>query len=43
VLAVTGTPALAGLAWGWQVQRDGTLLWAVLLHTSILMGNSFFT
>lgn len=34
--------ALAGLAWGRQVQRDGTLLWSICQHSLFLMVMSMF-
>lgn len=30
-------PTLCGLVWGWQVRRDGTLVWAVVHHTLLQM------
>jgi membrane protease YdiL (CAAX protease family) len=24
---------LAGIGWGWQVKRDGTVIWAMIHHT----------
>ncbi len=33
VLAVLLVAFLAGLGWGWQVQRDGTVVWAMLQHS----------
>jgi membrane protease YdiL (CAAX protease family) len=39
-LAVIAVPFLGGLAWGWQVQRDQTLVWAVIAHTMILIAAS---
>jgi membrane protease YdiL (CAAX protease family) len=35
VLAVMFVPFLSGLGWGWQVQRDGTVFWAMLQHSLI--------
>ncbi|MBE0411208.1 MAG: CPBP family intramembrane metalloprotease [Anaerolineales bacterium] len=35
VMAVMLVPFLCGLGWGWQVQRDGTVLWAMLQHSLI--------
>jgi len=35
VLAVMLVPFLSGIGWGWQVQRDGTVLWAVIQHSLI--------
>ena len=33
---------LAGCGWGWQVQRDRTILWAALQHSLFLMVMSMF-
>jgi len=33
----------AGCAWGWQVQRDRTLVWAMLQHSLYLVAMSMFT
>ncbi len=33
----------AGCAWGWQVQRDRTVVWAMLQHSLFLMFMSMFT
>jgi membrane protease YdiL (CAAX protease family) len=41
-LAILVVLFLAGLGWGWQVQRDKTILWAVLQHTFFLMLMSLF-
>jgi membrane protease YdiL (CAAX protease family) len=35
VLAVMLVPFIAGLGWGWQVQRDRTVVWAILQHSLI--------
>jgi membrane protease YdiL (CAAX protease family) len=35
VLAVMFVPFLSGLGWGWQVQRDRTVLWAMIQHSLI--------
>lgn len=35
-------PFLCGLAWGWQVQHDGTIFYLLILHISILIINSMF-
>ena len=35
VLAVMFVPFLSGLGWGWQVQRDRTVVWAMLQHSLI--------
>lgn len=34
--------SLAGLAWGWQVLRDQTVVWTMLHHTLLLMVMTFF-
>ena len=34
---------LAGCGWGWQVQRDRTVYWAMLQHSLFLMLMSMFT
>jgi membrane protease YdiL (CAAX protease family) len=41
-LAILLVLFLAGLGWGWQVQRDKTILWAILQHTLFLMLMSLF-
>jgi membrane protease YdiL (CAAX protease family) len=33
VLAVMFVPFISGLGWGWQVERDGTVVWAMLQHS----------
>jgi membrane protease YdiL (CAAX protease family) len=35
VLAIMGVPFLCGLGWGWQVQRDRTVAWAMVQHSLI--------
>jgi membrane protease YdiL (CAAX protease family) len=35
VLAVLLVPFVCGLGWGWQVQRDRTVAWAMLQHSLI--------
>jgi len=35
-------PFVAGLAWGWEAQRDKTIIWTILVHTLILVISSFF-
>lgn len=35
VMAVMLVPFLSGLGWGWQVQRDRTVLWAMVQHSLI--------
>jgi membrane protease YdiL (CAAX protease family) len=33
VLAVMFVPFVSGIGWGWQVERDGTVAWAMLQHS----------
>lgn len=35
VFAVMLVPFLSGIGWGWQVQRDGTVCWAMIQHSLI--------
>jgi membrane protease YdiL (CAAX protease family) len=35
VVAVMFVPFLSGLGWGWQVQHDRTVVWAMLQHSLI--------
>lgn len=35
VIAVMFVPFISGLGWGWQVSRDGTVLWAMAQHSLI--------
>ncbi len=35
VMAVMLVPFLSGLGWGWQVQRDRTVVWAMVQHSLI--------
>jgi membrane protease YdiL (CAAX protease family) len=35
VIAIMLVPLLCGLGWGWQVQRDRTVLWAMVQHSLI--------
>jgi len=35
VIAVMLVPFICGIGWGWQVQRDRTVLWAMLQHSLI--------
>jgi len=35
VIAVMVVPFVCGIGWGWQVQRDRTVLWAMLQHSLI--------
>lgn len=41
-LGVAFVTLIAGLGWGWQVQHDRTLVWAVTQHTLFLMIMSLF-
>ena len=42
VIAVMLVPFLSGIGWGWQVQRDRTVLWAMIQHSLIwVIGNQF--
>ncbi len=41
-LLVAVVIALAGIAWGRQVQRDGTVVWAIAQHSLFLMVMSMF-
>ena len=41
-VAVILVTFLGGMAWGWQTQRDGTLIWAVLQHCLFLMAMGLF-
>jgi membrane protease YdiL (CAAX protease family) len=36
-------PTLISLAWGWQVHRDGTVVWAILQHTILQIIMRLFT
>ena len=42
VVALFGVTTLAGLAWGWQVQHDETVVWTMAHHTLLLMVMSLF-
>ncbi|MEW6226538.1 MAG: CPBP family intramembrane glutamic endopeptidase [Bacillota bacterium] len=42
-MAVTVVTFLAGIAWGWQVQRDRTVVWAMAHHVLGLVIMSLFT
>ena len=42
-LAVMFVPLLFGLAWGWQVMRDRTILWSILHHSLLLFIMTFYT
>jgi membrane protease YdiL (CAAX protease family) len=35
VIAVMLVPFLSGIGWGWQVQRDRTVVWAMVQHSLI--------
>jgi membrane protease YdiL (CAAX protease family) len=35
VLAVMLVPFICGIGWGWQVQRDRTVIWAMVQHSLI--------
>jgi membrane protease YdiL (CAAX protease family) len=35
VLAVMLVPFICGIGWGWQVQRDRTVVWAMIQHSLI--------
>jgi membrane protease YdiL (CAAX protease family) len=42
VIAVMVVPFLCGLGWGWQVQHDRTVIWAMVQHSLIwVIGNQF--
>ena len=41
--AVVLVPFLISFAWGWQVHRDRTVLWAILHHTLLQMVMRMFT
>jgi membrane protease YdiL (CAAX protease family) len=41
-IAVTIVTFAGGMAWGWQVQRDRTLVWAVSEHCLFLMAMELF-
>ena len=40
--AITLVPLVGGLAWGWQVWRDKTVVWAMVHHTLFLMAMALF-
>jgi hypothetical protein len=42
VLVVTVVLFLAGCSWGWQVQRDHTVVWSMLQHSLFLVLMSMF-
>lgn len=35
VAAIMLVPFLSGIGWGWQVKRDGTVVWAMIQHSLI--------
>jgi len=37
VAAIMLVPFIAGIGWGWQVKRDGTVVWAMVQHSLIWM------
>ena len=43
VIAIMLVPFLSGLGWGWQVQRDKTVMWAMLQHSLIWVVGLQFT
>ncbi len=43
VLSVILVPFLSGLAWNWQVNRDRTVLWVLILHILDNWGMTLFT
>ncbi len=43
VMMVILVPFLISFSWGWQVHRDGTILWAILHHTSLQIIMRMFT
>jgi hypothetical protein len=42
VVSIFVVTSLAGLAWGWQVQHDRTVVWTMVHHTILLMVMSLF-
>ncbi len=42
ILLTAAVLFLAGCAWGWQVQRDRTVVWAMVQHSLFLMLMSMF-
>jgi membrane protease YdiL (CAAX protease family) len=40
--AIMFVPFLSGIGWGWQVKRDGTVVWAMLQHSLIWVVGSPF-
>jgi hypothetical protein len=43
VIAVMLVPFLSGIAWGWQVQHDQTVVWAMVQHSLIWVIGLQFT
>jgi len=43
VAAIVLVPFLSGIGWGWQVKRDGTVVWAMIQHSLIWVVGSPFT
>ncbi len=41
-LAIMFVPFLCGMGWGWQVKRDGTVVWAMAQHSLIWVIMSLF-
>ena len=42
VVAIMFVPFLSGIGWGWQVQRDKTVVWAMVQHSLIwIIGSPF--
>lgn len=42
-IIVVMVPMFFSMAWGWQTQRDGTVVWAILHHTSLQIVMRLFT
>jgi membrane protease YdiL (CAAX protease family) len=42
VAAIMLVPFLSGIGWGWQVKRDGTVVWAMIQHSLIWVVGSPF-
>jgi hypothetical protein len=42
VVAIVLVPFLSGIGWGWQVKRDGTIVWAMIQHSLIWVVGSPF-
>ena len=43
VAAIVLVPFISGIGWGWQVKRDGTVVWAMIQHSLIWVVGSPFT